>query len=344
MLIGINGMGRIGRLLVRRAFEHPHESLQLRAINCLYPASTIAHLLKYDTVHGKWDRDITVEPNALIIEGQRIEVLSEANPAFLPWRQLGIHTVIDATGKFTERSQAAKHLEAGASKVILSSPGKGVDITIVMGVNEDNYDLERHSIVSAASCTTNCLAPVLQILDHAFQVQTGWMTTIHSYTNDQKHLDNPHQDLRRARACAQSIIPTSTGVGKALGEVIPHLAPVIQGISIRVPTPNVSLIDLTVETRYEVSTEQVRSVFKQAVAGKYAPYVALCDEPLVSSDFVGNEKSSIIDGMSIMTSGRQVKVLAWYDNEWAYASRVIDLAQHMISHEMSIPYKETVTL
>ena len=344
MLIGINGMGRIGRLLVRRVFERPQESWQLRAINCLYPASTIAHLLMYDTVHGKWDRDITAQPNALIIEGQRVEVLSEANPAHLPWQQLGIHTVIDATGKFTERSQAARHLEAGAAKVILSSPGKGVDATIVMGVNEGQYDTERHAIVSAASCTTNCLAPVLQILDHAYQVQNGWMTTIHSYTNDQKHLDNPHQDLRRARACAQSIIPTSTGVGRALGDVIPHLAPVIQGISIRVPTPNVSLIDLTVELRHEVTTEQVRTLFKQAVAGKYAPYVSLCEEPLVSSDFVGNEKSSIVDSMSIMTSGRQVKVLAWYDNEWAYASRVVDLAHHMIRQEVNIPYKETVTI
>ncbi|WP_265333399.1 type I glyceraldehyde-3-phosphate dehydrogenase [Paenibacillus guangzhouensis] len=337
-------MGRIGRLLVRRAFEHPQKSWQLRAINCLYPASTIAHLLTYDTVHSKWDRDISVEPNALIIEGQRIEVLSEPDPARLPWEQLGIHTVIDATGKFTDRSQAAQHLEAGAKKVIITSPGKGLDLTVVMGVNENKYDPDRHAIVSAASCTTNCLAPVLHILDDAFQVLTGWMTTIHSYTNDQKHLDNPHRDLRRARACTQSIVPTSTGVGKALGEVIPHLAPVIQGISIRVPTPNVSLIDLTVETYHEVTQEQVRNVFKQAVIGRYASIVQLCEEPLVSTDFIGNDKSSVIDGLSMMTQGSQVKVLAWYDNEWAYACRVIDLAQYMVSQEVNVSEPETVTI
>lgn len=327
--VAVNGMGRIGRLVFRRAMDEAESPFCIRAVNSLYPASTIAHLLKYDSIHGKWNADIASEGNTLIINDTHIPVLAEADPAKLPWQQLGIHTAIDATGKFTDRPGASKHIEAGAEKVIVTAPGKQLDLTVVMGVNEQMYDDEAHRLISAASCTTNCLAPVLHLLDRSFGVVSGWMTTIHSYTNDQKHLDNPHKDLRRARACTQSMVPTSTGVGKALAGILPHLAPAVQGISVRVPTPDVSLVDLTAEVKTPVTADDVRLAFLHAIRDGYDRYVEWCDEPLVSTDFIGNDKSAVVDGLSLIAHDRHIKLLAWYDNEWAYAARVVDLARHL---------------
>jgi glyceraldehyde 3-phosphate dehydrogenase len=235
--------------------------------------------------------------------------------------------VIDATGKFNDRQGAQRHVNAGASNVIITAPGKQMDLTVVMGVNEHLYDPSKHTFLSTASCTTNCVAPVLSILDSAFQIKRGWVTTVHSFTSDQNHLDNPHKDLRRARSCTQSIIPTSTGVGKALRDVIPHLAPVVEGLSLRVPVQDVSLIDLTVKVAREVDKDEVRAVFQTAVKGKFSPFVDYIEEPLVSVDFIGCSKSAVVDGLSIMAQEDQIKVLAWYDNEWAYACRVVEFAQ-----------------
>lgn len=323
--IGISGMGRIGRLLLRKVFTEGNE-VGVRAINCIYPIETVAHLLKYDSVHGAWDAIIETNNLDLIINGHKIKVFYEREPQKINWGAYGIVTVIDATGKFNERQGAQKHLSSSVSTVIITAPGNQMDLTVVMGVNDHEYDPNRHYLLSSASCTTNCVAPVLKILDHAFHITSGWMTTIHSFTNDQNHLDNPHKDLRRARGCTQSIVPTTTGVGKALAEILPHLAPIIQGLSIRVPTPNVSLIDLTVQVDSQVTDETVKAVFRQAAEGSLSPYVGYTEEPLVSSDFIGSNKSAIIDGLAIMAVRNQIKVLAWYDNEWAYASRVIDLA------------------
>ncbi len=282
-------------------------------------------MLKYDTIHGMWDADIEDGIDSLTINGRRIAVLAERDPSRLPWEALGVDLVIDATGKFNNKQGAEKHLEAGASSVIITAPGSGMDLTVVMGVNDGRYDPERHKLLSAASCTTNCVAPVLKIIDDAFTVRSGWMTTVHAYTNDQKHLDNPHADLRRARSCTQSIIPTTTGVGKALRDILPHLAPVMQGISLRVPTPDVSLADMTLQLGRSVTADEVKAVFQEAVTGEFARYVGYSEEPLVSSDYIGHSKSAVVDGLSLMASGDQVKILAWYDNEWAYASRVADL-------------------
>ncbi|MEX1030304.1 MAG: type I glyceraldehyde-3-phosphate dehydrogenase [Paenibacillaceae bacterium] len=326
MGIGISGIGRIGRLLIRNAFTDGNNS-SIKAINSTYPVETIAHLLKYDSVHGTWDAEISSMQGQLIINGQSISMFYERDPANIPWRSAGIHTVIDATGQFNNREGAQNHLNAGASTVIITAPGKQMDLTVVMGVNDHLYKPDKHVLLSAASCTTNCVAPVLYIIDQAFGVKGGWMTTIHSYTNDQRHLDNPHKDLRRARACTQSIVPTTTGVGKALIDVLPHLAPIINGISIRVPTPDVSLIDLTVQVHRPVSNTKLKSIFQQAAEGEMKPYVDYIEEPLVSTDFIGCSKSAVIDGLSLMVYEDQIKVLAWYDNEWAYACRVMDLAR-----------------
>ncbi|NOU96352.1 type I glyceraldehyde-3-phosphate dehydrogenase [Paenibacillus sp. LMG 31456] len=324
--IGISGMGRIGRLLVRKAFSEQRSGVAVSAINCSYPVETVAHLLKYDTIHGQWDANITVRNGKLHINENVIDMVNERDPSLIPWRKLGVDIAIDATGKFTDREGAGKHLTAGAEKVIITAPAKQADLTIVMGVNDSSYHPEQHRILSAASCTTNCVAPLLYILDRAFTVKNGWMTTVHSFTSDQNHMDNPHKDLRRARACTQSIIPTSTGVGRALAGVLPHLAPVIQGISIRVPTPDVSLVDLTVQLGRSVSYEEAVQVLQQAAAGEMSKFVGMVDTPLVSSDFIGSEYSAVIDGPSLMVTKDQMKVLAWYDNEWAYSCRVIDVA------------------
>jgi glyceraldehyde 3-phosphate dehydrogenase len=325
--LGISGMGRIGRLLIRKIFAGDKNQIKLKAINSVYPAETIAHLLKYDSVHGTWDAAISVQDGMIVINGHPVKVTYQHEPENIAWREMDVDLVIDATGQFNHRQGAQKHLKTGASTVIITAPGKQMDLTVVMGVNDHLLDLSRHAIISAASCTTNCVAPVLSILDQSFQVKNGWMTTVHSFTSDQNHLDNPHKDLRRARACTQSIIPTTTGVGKALTDVLPHLASNIEGISIRVPVQDVSLVDLTVQVNREVSLEEVKSAFITAANGSLSHYVGYIEEPLVSSDFIGCDKSAVVDGLSIMAMGNQIKVLAWYDNEWAYASRVVELAQ-----------------
>jgi glyceraldehyde 3-phosphate dehydrogenase len=326
--IGINGFGRIGRMVFRKAITDP--TIQIVAINASYPAETLAHLIKYDTVQGKFDVDIQTEQDALVVNGRRIQLLSSRDPLTLPWGDLGVDIVVEATGKFNDRVGASKHLHSGAKKVILTAPGKNEDVTIVVGVNEQTYDAEQHQIISNASCTTNCLAPIAKVLDDQFGIIHGMMTTVHSYTNDQKNLDNPHKDLRRARACAQSIIPTSTGAAKAVGKVLPHLSGKLNGFALRVPTPNVSVVDLVVDVRRPVTVEAVNEAFKAASIDKLKGIIEYTEEPLVSVDFVGNAHSSIIDGLSTMVMGdNQVKVIAWYDNEWGYSCRVVDLVKYV---------------
>ena len=324
--IAINGFGRIGRMVFRQAILM--DDIKISAVNAGYPAETLAHLIKYDTNHGTFDGDVSSEEDALIVNGKRVQLVNERDPLNLPWKEMDIDIVIEATGKFNSREKAALHLEAGARKVILTAPGKNEDITIVMGVNEDKFDVEKHNIISNASCTTNCLAPVAKVLNDAFGIENGLMTTVHSFTNDQKNLDNPHKDLRRARACGQSIIPTSTGAAKALSLVLPELEGKLHGMALRVPTPNVSLVDLVVDLEQDVTIEEVNEAFIKASEESLEGILALTMEPLVSVDFNTNPKSAIIDGLSTMVIGkRKVKVLAWYDNEWGYSARVIDLTK-----------------
>jgi glyceraldehyde 3-phosphate dehydrogenase len=323
--IAINGFGRIGRMVFRQAILE--KRLDVVAINASYPAETLAHLIKYDTNHGTFQGDVIPLDNELLVNGKRVKLLSNRNPDQLPWKELGIDIVIEATGKFNSREKAALHLDAGAKKVILTAPGKNEDVTIVMGVNEEMLDISRHDIISNASCTTNCLAPVAKVLDDKFGIESGLMTTIHSYTNDQKNIDNPHKDLRRARACGQSIIPTTTGAAKAISLVLPHLKGKLHGMALRVPTPNVSLVDLVVDLKQDVSIDDINNAFKAAASGSLKGILDFTMEPLVSVDFNSNAHSAIIDGLSTMVMGtRKVKVLAWYDNEWGYSSRVLDLS------------------
>jgi glyceraldehyde 3-phosphate dehydrogenase len=335
--VGISGTGRIGRLCIRKALSEKSNGIEVTVINTTAPIPTLAHLLQYDTVHGKWDADIKTGEDHLIINGNRIDVVSVKDPSLLAWKDHDVELAIDATGKFTDRPGMEKHLSAGVRRVLVTSPGKGADLTIVMGVNEERYDPTKHRLLSAASCTTNCLAPLLHVLHEAFGVKRGWMTTVHSYTNDQNHMDNSHKDLRRARSCTSSIIPTSTGVSKSLTDVLPELAPHIQGISVRVPTQDVSLLDIQVVLRRPVEAADVKHAFQKAIEGKLGAYVDYNELPLVSSDYIGNDKSAIVDGLSIMTQEDQLKLLAWYDNEWAYASRVIDIARWIAGKEKSLP-------
>lgn len=328
MKVAINGMGRIGRLLVKKFISNSVSGLQLTAINSLYPPETLAHLLKYDTTHRAWDVDIEIFDRYIRINGKQIKLTMERDPLQIPWSILGVHLVVDATGRFIDRESAGKHILAGASSVIVTAPGKDLDLTVVMGVNELDYDPDTHHLLSAASCTTNALAPILKILD-TYKVEKGWLTTVHAYTNDQNHLDNPHSDLRRARACTQSIIPTSTGAGKAIKEVLPHLGDAIRGLSLRVPVQDVSLLDLTVRLKSPFTIEQIIKTFQVASKGDFSEYIAYTEEPLVSSDFIGNAKSAIIDGTSLMANSQELKLLAWYDNEWGYVSRVYDLVKHV---------------
>jgi glyceraldehyde 3-phosphate dehydrogenase len=326
--IAINGFGRIGRMVFRKAILE--KKLEVVAINASYPAETLAHLLKYDTNHGPFQGEVIPLDNELIVNGKRIKLLNNRNPQQLPWKEFGIDIVIEATGKFNSRESAALHLEAGAKKVILTAPGKNEDVTIVMGVNDEMLDINHHDIISNASCTTNCLAPVAKVLDGKFGIESGLMTTIHAYTNDQKNIDNPHKDLRRARACGQSIIPTTTGAAKAISLVLPQLKGKLHGMSLRVPTPNVSLVDLVVDLNKDVTVDDVNQAFIEAANGPLKGILDLTMEPLVSVDFNTNEHSAIIDGLSTMVMGtRKVKVLAWYDNEWGYSSRVVDLVQYV---------------
>ncbi|WP_019121966.1 glyceraldehyde-3-phosphate dehydrogenase [Brevibacillus massiliensis] len=326
--IGINGFGRIGRMVFRRAIQNPE--MEVVAINASYPPETLAHLLKYDSIHGRIDNKIEVKNHQIIVDGKPTLVLSDRDPLNLPWGELGVEIVVEATGKFKDREGAGKHLQSGAKKVVITAPGKNEDATIVMGVNEHVYRHNEHHIVSNASCTTNCLAPVAKVLHEAFGIESGLMTTIHSYTNDQVNLDNPHKDLRRARACGQSIIPTSTGAARAVGKVLPELNGRLNGFSLRVPTPDVSIVDLVANVSRDVTAGEVNSVLKEASQGAMKGYIEFCEEPLVSVDFIGNDHSSIVDGLSTMVmGGRQVKVIAWYDNEWGYSCRVVDLVRHV---------------
>lgn len=324
--IAINGFGRIGRMVFRQAILM--DDITISAVNASYPAETLAHLIKYDTNHGIFQGDVSHEEDALIVNGKRVQLVNERDPLLLPWKEMGIDIVIEATGKFNAREKAALHLEAGARKVILSAPGKNADVTIVMGVNDEALEIDKHDVISNASCTTNCLAPVAKVLNDAFGIENGLMTTVHSYTNDQKNLDNPHKDLRRARACAQSIIPTSTGAAKALSLVLPELEGKLHGMALRVPTPNVSLVDLVVDVKQDVTAEQVNEAFVNASENGLTGILTLTMDPLVSVDFNTTEQSAIVDGLSTMVIGnRKVKVLAWYDNEWGYSARVVDLAK-----------------
>jgi len=327
--IGINGFGRIGRLVLRAGIDNPN--LEFVAVNDITNAKTLAHLLKYDSVHGKFE-DVTTDGDNLIVNGKKIQVLSQRDPAELPWKELGVDFVVESTGLFRDRESAQKHFQAGAKKVIITAPAKGPDLTVVMGVNHDQYDPDRHHIVSNASCTTNCLAPVVKVIHETFGVVKGLMTTVHSYTNDQRILDLPHKDLRRARAAGLSMIPTTTGAAKAIGEVIPEMKGKLNGMAIRVPTPNVSLVDVVFETEKEVTVESANAALKKAAEGELKGILDYCEEPLVSKDFNGNSHSSIVDALSTMVSGsNMLKVLSWYDNEWGFSCRVVDLLTMMAS-------------
>lgn len=324
--IGINGFGRIGRMVFRKAIMD--SAIDVLAINASYPAETLAHLIKYDTVQGIFNADIKIEEDALVINEKYVKLLATRDPLQLPWKELGVDIVVEATGKFNNRQGASLHVESGAKKVIITAPSKNEDITIIMGVNEDMYNEEKHNLISNASCTTNCLAPLAKVLDEEFGIIQGMMTTIHSYTSDQNNLDNPHKDLRRARACAQSIIPTSTGAARALSKVLPQLTGKLNGLALRVPTPNVSIVDLVVDVRDSITKDIVNDRLKKASENSLSGIMQYTEEPLVSSDFTGNSHSSIIDGLTTMVMGEhQLKVLAWYDNEWGYSCRVVDLVK-----------------
>ncbi|MFA5867373.1 MAG: type I glyceraldehyde-3-phosphate dehydrogenase [Actinomycetota bacterium] len=322
--VGINGFGRIGRLVTRAVINDPN--VEIVAVNDLTDAKTMAHLLKYDSVHGVLPDDIKSTDDSIIVNGKAIKASKEMDPANLPWGDLGVNVVIESTGKFRDREGAGKHLSAGAKKVIISAPGKEPDVTLVLGVNEDVYDKAKHNIISNASCTTNCLAPVTKVLVDNFGLRRGFMTTCHAYTGDQKVLDFPHKDLRRARAAAMSIIPTSTGAAKAIGEVIPSLKGKLDGFALRVPTPDGSVVDLVAELDREVTKEEVNAAMKAAAAtDRMQGILKYTEDPIVSIDVVRDPYSSVFDALSTMTMGNLVKVLSWYDNEWGYSNRLVDL-------------------
>jgi glyceraldehyde 3-phosphate dehydrogenase len=326
MRIAINGFGRIGRNFYRAAFESP--DLDIVAVNDITTAQTLAHLLKYDSVHGIWE-GIESGENWISVKGKKFDVLSERDPGNLPWSDYEIDYVVESTGLFRDRENASKHLKAGAEKVIISAPAKNPDVTLVMGVNHKMYDPENHDIISNASCTTNCLAPVAKILNDTFTIECGHMTTVHAYTTDQRLLDFQHKDLRRARAAAMSIIPTTTGAAKAIGEVLPELKGKLDGMAMRVPVYDGSVVDLVVELQKETSAEAVNTTFKKAADGLYKGILQYTEEPLVSVDIVHNPHSAIVDGLLTSVHGHLVKVLAWYDNEWGYSMRLVDLLEMM---------------
>ncbi len=320
--VGINGFGRIGRLFLRAAAG---KDVEIVAVNDLTDPATLAHLLKYDTVFGRYPGQVAAGEGKLVVDGREIKVLSQSDPAQLPWKDLGVEVVIEATGRFTDRQGASKHLEAGAKKVIITAPATEPDITVVMGVNHDRYDPASHHIVSNASCTTNCLAPVVKVLMESFGVESGFMTTVHAYTNDQRTLDLPHKDLRRARAAAGNIIPTSTGAARAIGLVIPELKGKMDGIAMRVPVMDGSVVDLTAVLSREVSKEEINAAMKEAAEGSLKGILEYTEDPIVSSDIIGNPASSVFDALSTMVMGRLCKVVSWYDNEWGFSNRLVDL-------------------
>lgn len=325
--IGINGFGRIGRQTMKAMLERHPRDLEVVAVNDLTDTKTNAHLLKYDSTYGRFPGEVEATEDALIVNGHKIKVISQRDPAQIPWGDLGVELVIESTGLFTDAEKAAAHLRGGAKKVIISAPAKGEDLTIVLGVNEHMYDPAKHNIISNASCTTNCLAPAAKVLNDTFGIERGLMNTIHSYTNDQRILDQVHKDLRRARTAGANIIPTSTGAARALALVIPELKGRFDGMSLRVPTVTVSVVDFVADVRKEATREAVNDAFKEAAAGSLKGILGFSDEPLVSTDFRGDSRSSIIDGLSTMVTGStMVKVIAWYDNEWGYSCRVADLA------------------
>jgi glyceraldehyde 3-phosphate dehydrogenase len=326
--VGINGFGRIGRNIMRAAMGD--RGIDIVAVNDLTNAQTLAHLLKYDSILGNLKADIAAAGDRITVDKDEFQVLSVKDPAQLPWKSLGVEVVLESTGIFTNREGAAKHIAAGAKKVIITAPAKGPDLTVVIGVNEDKYDPAKHHIISNASCTTNCLAPVAKVLHETFGIRKGWMTTVHSYTNDQQLLDLPHKDLRRARAAALSIIPTTTGAAVAVGEVLPEIKGRLDGIAMRVPTANVSVVDLAVLVDKKTSKEEVNAAFKAAADGKLKGILEYSEAELVSIDFRGNPHSSIVDvPYTNVMDGDFVKVLSWYDNEWGYSSRCVDLLRYL---------------
>jgi glyceraldehyde 3-phosphate dehydrogenase len=326
--VGINGFGRIGRNIMRAALGN--KDIDFVAVNDLTNAATLAHLLKYDSVLGNLKAKVEVQGDGIAVDGDVFKVLSFRDPAQLPWKDLGVDVVFESTGLFTDRDAAAKHISAGAKRVVITAPAKGPDITVVMGVNHEKYDPAAHQIISNASCTTNCLAPVAKVLHETYGIKKGWMTTVHAYTNDQQLLDLPHKDLRRARAAALSIIPTTTGAASAVGEVLPELKGKLDGIAMRVPVPNVSVVDLAVLVEKKTSRDEVNAAFRQAAEGPLKGILQYMTEPLVSIDFRGNPASSILDvDYTKVMDGDFVKILAWYDNEWGYSSRCVDLLGYM---------------
>ncbi|NBI05352.1 type I glyceraldehyde-3-phosphate dehydrogenase [Senegalia massiliensis] len=328
MKVAINGFGRIGRNVLRAALEDNVEELEFVAVNNSGKVEDLAHLFKYDSLFGKFEGEVKAEDDYIVIDGKKIKKLNERDPEKLPWKELGVDLVIESTGVFRDREGAEKHIKAGAKKVLISAPAKDEDITIVMGVNEKDYDKDNHNIISNASCTTNCLAPFSKVILDKFGIKSGLMTTVHAYTNDQRILDGTHKDLRRARAAAESIIPTTTGAAKAVGLVIPELKGIVNGMAMRVPTPTVSVVDIVFELENSATAEEVNKALKEAAEGELKGILAYSDEPLVSMDYRKDPNSSIIDGLSTMTVGDNlVKVVSWYDNEWGYSSRVVDLAK-----------------
>ncbi len=328
--VAINGFGRIGRNVLRAAKQSPDSGLRFVAVNDLADSATLAHLLKYDSVHGRYPGAVDASDSQLIVDGDEIRVLSQRDPADLPWGDLGVDIVVESTGRFRTRELASRHLGAGASKVVVSAPGKAEDVTIVLGVNDQRYDPDRHHIVSNASCTTNCLAPVAKVLSERFGFVHGLMTTIHAYTAGQAILDGPHSDLRRARAAAMSMIPTTTGAARAISLVLPELEGKLDGMAIRVPTPNVSVVDLVAEIEADATPDSLNDAFRAAAESDLAGVLRVEEQPLVSVDFTGESASSVVDARSTAVMDRRmVKVLAWYDNEWGYSSRVVDLVRHI---------------
>jgi len=328
--VGINGFGRIGRLFLRAAYRD--REFDITAVNDITDAKTLAHLLKYDSVHGIFDASVEPGDDSIRVDGKEIKVLSVKDPSALPWKDLGVEFVVESTGMFRSRDKAALHLSAGAKKVLITAPGKGEppDATIVMGINEANYEPRNHHVVSNASCTTNCFAPIVKVLHDRFRIARGFMTTVHSYTNDQRLLDLPHKDLRRARAAALSMIPTSTGAAKAVGVVLPELKGKLDAIAIRVPTPNASLIDLVCAVERATTVQEVNSAFKEASEGLMKKYIQYTEDPVVSVDIIGNRYSAIFDSsLTNVIGGNLVKTLAWYDNEWGYTCRTVDLMKYM---------------
>lgn len=328
--VAINGFGRIGRNAFKIAQENLSEDVEIVAINDLTDTKTLAHLLEYDSCFGKFKGTVEAGDNCLVVNGKEVKVYAERDPKNLPWKELGIDIVIESTGLFTKKEKAMAHIDAGAKKVIISAPASNEDITIVLGVNEKNYDPANHHIISNASCTTNCLAPFTKVIDDKFGVIKGLMTTVHSYTNDQRILDLPHSDLRRARAAAESIIPTSTGAAKAVGKVLPNLKGKLNGFALRVPTPTVSVTDIVFEVKTPTTVEEVNAALKEAAEGEMKGILGFSEKPLVSIDYRGDERSSIIDALSTMVmEDTMVKVVSWYDNEWGYSCRIVDLVNYV---------------